>query len=197
MGGEPVSGKVSGVYRWAWAFYLALAIAGILWIGAREGSISLAVFVRPDRLVLDLGSGLAAGLLLVLLWEIGKRLWAAAERAEDKLARAIGPLEPSEARAVALLSALAEEVFFRGAMQGSWGFWPAAVLFTLLHIGPGPEFRPWTAFTALAGLALGGLTAWSGTLLPAIVAHFTVNLIGLDRLSRRRDELSSEEDGDC
>ena len=87
------------------------------------------------------------------------------------MGRMLGPLDDGEIAALALLSGLAEELFFRGAMQGALG-WPLATLtFAVLHTGPGRVYRVWTLFAAIAGLLLAGLVVWRGTLLPAIVAH--------------------------
>jgi membrane protease YdiL (CAAX protease family) len=167
-------------------FYLALAVVGVVWIGWRRGSIGLDLFLSPDAAALDLGIGLAAGLALAAAWDLTRRLVAEASRVEERLADILGPLERSEAVALALLSAIAEEFFFRGAVQGSWGYLPAAALFTLLHLGPGREYRLWTLFAGVAGLALGGLVAWRGSLASAIVAHALVNAVGLVRLSGGR-----------
>ncbi len=96
----------------------------------------------------------------------------------------LGPLEGAEIVALALLSGLAEEIFFRGAMQAALG-WPIATLaFALLHTGPGRAYRAWTLYAALAGLVLAGLVVWRGTLLGAIVAHAVVNGVNLKLLSR-------------
>ena len=94
----------------------------------------------------------------------------------------MGPLERHEIVALALLSGFAEELFFRGAVQGAWGWLPATVMFTLLHTGPGSTYRAWTAFAGAAGLALAGLMLWRGNLLGPIVAHVLVNAVNLDQL---------------
>lgn len=80
---------------------------------------------------------------------------------------------------LALLSGLAEEVFFRGLVQGLIGGWPGlmvqAVLFAALH--PTPDRRAWayTAFTLVAGLAFGVAFWASGSLVPGILAHYLHN----------------------
>jgi membrane protease YdiL (CAAX protease family) len=86
---------------------------------------------------------------------------------------------------LAVISALAEELFFRGALQAAIGFLPAAVLFALMHAGPGKGFRVWTLFALAGGLALGALVALRGPLGGAIVAHLMVNGVNLVRLARR------------
>ena len=123
----------------------------------------------------------AAGLLLAL-WEAGRRVFPTARELEQRLAELLGPIDLSEVIGLALLSGFAEELFFRGAVQGSWGWLPATVLFALLHTGPGPAFRLWTLFAAVAGMVLAGLMIWRGNLLAPVVAHGLLNGINLARL---------------
>lgn len=90
--------------------------------------------------------------------------------------------------ALALLSGFAEELFFRGAVQGSLGLWAGTAIFALVHTGPHRSFRLWTAFAAAAGLLFGVLFAWRGSLLAPIAAHVAVNAVNLRELSRRFEE---------
>jgi membrane protease YdiL (CAAX protease family) len=171
------------VFQWAWIFYLILAIAGGVWLGLRQGTIEMELFIAAGSWPVDLAIGLAVGGLLSGGWEIARRRVPQALIVEDHFAEILGPMTPSEALVLALLSAFAEEIFFRGAMQSAFGLLPAAALFTVLHLGPGREFRLWTAFAALAGLVLGGLMMWRGALLAPIAAHALVNGIGMARLA--------------
>lgn len=171
------------LYRLAWGVYLGLALAGVIWIGLRLGSIPLSLFVDPSSLPLDVGLGLGSAGLLIGGWSLMRRRVASARRLEDKLRQLLGPLDLGEVVGLALLSGFAEELFFRGAFQGALG-WPLATLaFALLHTGPGKAFRIWTLFAAVAGLLLAGLVVWRQTLAPAILAHVTVNLVNLRYLA--------------
>ncbi len=172
-----------GIYRLAWAFYLVLAIAGVIWIGTSQGSIPLSLFIDPASWGVDLGLGLIAGLALVALWDAGRRYVPAMRELEKLLAEQIGPLDPSEALALALISGFAEELFFRGAVQTSWGWGWSTVIFTLMHSGSGRAFRWWTLFAFVAALVFGGLTFYRETILAAVVAHAVVNSINLRRLA--------------
>lgn len=81
---------------------------------------------------------------------------------------------------IAVLPAIAEEFLFRGAIQGLFSRWfqapwkaiaITALLFAAMHqqfFGIVPLF--------LAGLLLGFIRYWSGSLWPAILAHFINNL---------------------
>jgi membrane protease YdiL (CAAX protease family) len=177
--------KPGQLYKLAWGFYLLLAVAAVVWLGAREGTIALSLFVDPGTVLVDLGVGVAVGLGLVGLWALARRTLDSARQLEDELRKFLGGVETGEVIALALLSGFAEEIFFRGAVQAAFGWVAATVLFTLLHVGPGKSFRLWTAFAAVAGLSFAGLVVWRQTLLAAIVAHVVVNAINLHRLVKQ------------
>lgn len=173
------------LYRFAWGLYLFLALAGILWIGARQGRIPLSLFVDGSHWWIDLGLGLGSGLLLLIFWWGAERMFPLARELEARLASALGPLTLSEAVALALLSGFAEELFFRGAVQGTLGWVAATLLFGLLHSGPGRAFRMWALFAVLAGGLFGGIMIWRGNLLGPVLGHFLVNAVNLRRLASR------------
>jgi membrane protease YdiL (CAAX protease family) len=170
-------------------FYLLLGLGALVWIGGREGVIPLALFVDPGGWWVDLGLGVAAGAVLLGAWWLLARRFAAGRELERRIAEVLGPLGVDQAIALAFLSGVAEELFFRGAVQGSWGWAWATVLFAVLHTGPGLSFRLWTLFAVVAGALFGGLMLWRGNLLAPVVAHFLVNAVNLSRLAgetRRR-----------
>jgi uncharacterized protein len=179
---SPAPGRL---YRFAWGLYLLLALAGVVWIGVQRGVIPLALFVDLHRWWLDLAVGMGTGLLLLSLWWGAERVCPLARELESQLANALGPLTVSEAVGLALLSGFAEELFFRGAVQGTLGWVGATLLFGLLHSGPGRAFRLWSLFALLAGGLFGGIMAWRGNLLGPVVGHFLVNAINLRRLASR------------
>jgi membrane protease YdiL (CAAX protease family) len=181
-GGSPRRGA-SQVYVVAWFFYLGLAVAAAIWIGVRDGGVAPALFLDRSSWRLDLLLGLALAVALGLVWWLARAVLPAARRVDRLLAAALGPLRRGEVVALALLSGFAEELFFRGAVQGSWGPVWATVIFALLHGGPGRDYRLWTVFAALAGAALAALVAWRGNLLAAVVAHTAFNAFGLWRLA--------------
>jgi membrane protease YdiL (CAAX protease family) len=156
-------------------FYLALAIAGIVGFGAQRGALGLAVWIDPGSWWIDLLVGVGLGALLLTLWAAMVRFVPGARRVEAELRSRLGPIRRSEAVALAVVSALAEEVAFRGALQSWLGWLPAALLFALAHFAPGRHFRWWTLWALAGGLALGWVTLERGTLAAAIVAHLTVN----------------------
>jgi membrane protease YdiL (CAAX protease family) len=176
------------LYRFAWGLYLILALAGAIWIGARRGVIPLSLFFDPLRWWLDLGAGIGSGLLLLGAWWGAERAFPLAKELEARLAATLGSITPSEAVALAALSGFAEELFFRGAVQGTLGWVAATALFGLLHSGPGKAFRLWTLFAFVAGALFGGIMVWRGNLLGPVVGHFLVNAVNLRRLAGRAED---------
>jgi len=176
------------LYRLAWGLYLVLAVGGAVWIGLRRGVIPLSLFFDVHLWWLDLLLGAGAALLLLGAWMGAERTVPLARDLDRQIMAALGPLQPGEAVALAVLSGFAEELFFRGAVQGAFGWLPATLAFAVLHSGPGKAFRLWTLFAAVAGLVFAGLTVWRGNLLAPIVGHFLVNAVNLGRLARGRGD---------
>lgn len=179
-------GRRPNVYALAWSFYLVVAIAGLVWLGFQNDRLPVGLFVDPRGWPVDAAVGLAAGALLAGAWALGCRFWSRARALEARLAELLGPLRADEAVTLAVISGIAEEVLFRGAVLQAWGWIVATVLFALVHFG-GRAYRLWTAWALVAGLLLALLVLWRGNLLPAILAHAVVNTTGLLRL-RKRDE---------
>ena len=119
--------------------------------------------------------------MLLLTWWIA-RLIPLARELEATLRERLGPLTVGEAYGLALLSGVAEEVFFRGALQPAWGFLPATVIFAVLHSGRGRAMALWTSSALAAGAVLGALMLWRGTLFAPILCHALVNAVQLRRL---------------
>jgi membrane protease YdiL (CAAX protease family) len=159
-------------------------VVGLVWIGVREASITLALFVDPTGWGWDLLLGVATAAAMVVAWEGLRARSTLARDLEERLREVAGELTRDEALGLAVLSGVAEEVFFRGALQPTAGYLVATAVFGLLHTGRGRELRLWTLAALVAGAALGGLMAWRGNLLAPIVAHAGVNAVGLSRLRR-------------
>lgn len=180
---EKVAPRAGEFFRAAWIFYLLLAVGGVVWLGLSRGALEWAAFIGSSW-PRDLLLGSAAAVVLVAAWRLGRRFYPAMRELERQIAAVIGPVERGEVLVLALLSGFAEELFFRGAMLGSWGPWVSTVLFGLMHSGRGWSFACWTLFALLAGGLFAALTVLTGNLLAAIVAHVLVNAINLGRLVR-------------
>ncbi len=77
---------------------------------------------------------------------------------------------------IALLVSVAEEMLFRGAVQHWLGVWGTSLLFTLIHFR---YLHRWVmvSLVFIISVALGWLVEWSGTLTPAVVAHFVIDFV--------------------
>ena len=162
---------------------------------------------RPLRLEADaelltillIAAALAGG-LLGGAWLLEKLL-PSFRFASNLLERALSrlPISLPLAFTLAALTAVSEELFFRGALLSligaspigvGGGVWGQAFIFGVMHPAP---LKGWsyTAYTFLAGLAFGYTTLLTGTLWAAMIAHFCVNLQGfleVRRLQRRRSQ---------
>lgn len=172
------------LYRSAWVLYLALAVLGVVGFGAARGAIGVEALLDPGNPLLEPAAGVAMAALLLGLWAVGRRLFPAGREVEREIAALLGPLGREEALALALLSGIAEEVFFRGALQAWLGWLAAALAFGLLHVGPRRAFWLWTAFAVAAGLLFGLWVEQRGTLGAPILAHVLTNAVQLARLRR-------------
>lgn len=182
-------------FRLAWVFYLALALAGVVWLGLAHGGLSLATFLDPDprSLAVDVALGAGCAAALSAGWRLLRVFVGSMRRLEDVMRRWFGELDGAQVFVLALISGFSEELFFRGAMQSSLGWIWATLLFALLHHGPGRIFRVWTAFALVAGLAFAALTQYRGNILAATVAHFLVNWINLHLLMSQAPGASDTE----
>ena len=78
-----------------------------------------------------------------------------------------------------LPSSIGEEMLFRGALLPWMGVWWQAIVFALLHVGPGKRFLPWTASALVLGVAFGELALQTRNLGGPIAAHFVINFLNL------------------
>ncbi|MDW7710672.1 MAG: CPBP family intramembrane glutamic endopeptidase [Deferrisomatales bacterium] len=130
---------------------------------------------------LALGGALAAAGQGIIRWTAwGRRL-------SRILSRIVGSLHPADALLLAGLSALAEEILFRGLLLPYAGLLASSLAFGAAHLIPRQGLWPWSLWAAGAGLALGWITLATGGLLAAISAHFAVNAVGLLLLAERAE----------
>lgn len=182
MTDEPQIEPRGRFFRRAAVFYFLLATGAIFWIGFDRGSIPANLFVEPAQVAVDIVLGLAAGSLLLAATWVGRRHVGSFAKLEARLAQLLRGVTRSEALALALISGFAEELFFRGAVQGSWGALWATVLFALMHTGPDRLIGIWTLFALAAGALFAGMTVVRGTILSAVIAHALINGVNLRRL---------------
>ena len=93
---------------------------------------------------------------------------------------------------IALLSGVAEEYLFRGALQAKMGVWLAAAVFGVIHWPLNRNFWMWPILSGVIGLALGGLAVGTGSLIAPAAAHFVINYVNLRRITSRFREWDEE-----
>lgn len=183
----PDSAPAPSLLRLALVFYGALLAAALAWAWLDGRPLLFASAedaqrgVRPLR---DAAAGAALGLLVVLLSGWFTRATRAGERLARALAQLLGRRSLGECVALAVVSGVAEEAFFRGAMQPRLGLVATSLLFALAHFAPRRDLLPWSLFSLAAGFALGALFEATGNLVAPVVAHAVVNAINLRLLSR-------------
>ena len=167
--------------------YVPALVVAALW-SALAGSL-LGWFPGGEswlvEMAVDLALGAGVGLATVVLTAQMIRFLPPFARLADAMAEVIGPMGLSTVVVAAVASSVAEECLFRGAVQPTLGWVLASVIFAACHFLPDRRFLPWTAFALAAGLGLGALFEWRGTLVAPVTAHFTVNVINLRLLSKR------------
>jgi membrane protease YdiL (CAAX protease family) len=157
---------------WAW-----LAGRSLLWASAAAQHGGLA----PLR---DVGAGALAAAIVVLLSDQLTRRTRFGQRLARALGEALGPLSNVQCGLLALVSGIAEEAFFRGALQPQVGLVLASLLFGAAHFAPRRDLLPWTLFSVAAGFLLGWLFDATGNLIAPVVAHAGINGVNLRRLAR-------------
>jgi membrane protease YdiL (CAAX protease family) len=166
--------------------YGSLALLALLISAGRDDIDIYRIAGRSTPLWLALSPliGLGVGLVVVFLSRLAVHRFDWARRLHVDFRGILGPLASREILVLAMASAVGEELLFRGALQPMIGLWPQAIVFALLHIGPGARFLPWTASAFALGLVFGWLFQMTGDLGGPIVAHFAINYMNLHFIAR-------------
>ena len=160
--------------------YGAMALVALV-IAAGRGDPDLYRFGSEPRWALLAGPivGFLVGLGVVGLTRVATRQFAWARYLHVSFHDLLGPLTGREIVILAVGSSIGEELLFRGALRPWLGLWWQAVVFALLHVGPGRRFLPWTASALVLGVGFGWLAVWTTNLGAPIAAHFTINFLNL------------------
>lgn len=166
--------------------YGVLLVVALVWIFFR-GQLSWSLFADiraenlPRMVLLTLGTSSA---MVALSLYCGRNFtWA--QQLEEEFVKILVPMRLWEITAIGLLSGLAEELFFRGALQTTVGLIPASLAFGLAHLVPRHPFWNWSLYAAFAGFLLGCLFELTHQLLPVMVAHALTNFVLIVDLNRR------------
>lgn len=182
-------------------FYLVMAAAG--WGLAALLCPSGDVWWWGERLAplwQRVGLGVGAGLMVVIGSQVLEEVADWAARLNAELSALLGRAGVGAAFAFAMSSALGEEIFFRGFLQrvliervfagldaaAFLGVFLSGAIFGALHTGPDREvFLPWSIMATVLGMMLGAFVLWTGDLLAAVLAHFTINFLNILAMSRK------------
>jgi hypothetical protein len=181
-------GREPSIVQLALLFYgalFAVALAWSIWSGRSILYATPAAAEDGVSLLLDVGLGLAVAAATIAL----SRKITECTRWGDAMSRALAELlgrrSLRDCIVLAVSSGVAEEAFFRGALQPALGWLLASLIFGLVHLAPKRELLPWTGFALCAGLVLGALFEITGNLVAPVVAHVGINAVNLRRLTVR------------
>lgn len=138
---------------------------------------------------------LGAALMLVLSYFF-EDWFPSFRQLKSVIMRFLGPVTIPGALYLAAITAVGEELLFRGAVQPFAGLVLTSVLFGLLHMGQDGLVSAWSVWALVAGLLLGWMYEETGSLWPPIVSHFGVNAVSILNLRRSyqgyKDHLEDE-----
>lgn len=131
-----------------------------------------------------MGGLLTASSSFILLWlartygETNKWLGTLKTIVLDEVAPLFSQFTPADIIMVAAASGFCEEVFFRGVIQEQSGVFIASAFFGIFHC---PSFRhfPYGVWAFCAGVFLGFLRDYTGSVWPPIIAHALSNFVVL------------------
>jgi membrane protease YdiL (CAAX protease family) len=161
--------------------YALLALVGLAWSALRGDATpwntddAWLPWTPAARLAASILLGLAIALVTVVSTRLLVRRARWAQQLHGELRAVLGPLDGIEITAYALFSSVAEELFFRGAMQPVLGLVLTSLIFGAVHVGPSRGLRVWPLWAAVMGLVFGATVALTGQIYGAVLAHFLIN----------------------
>jgi membrane protease YdiL (CAAX protease family) len=125
------------------------------------------------------GAGVCLGVLTIGATREAVRRFSWGRALHQALQPAVGRASNGTLLAVALASAVGEELFFRGLLVPQLGVVLSALLFGALHQLRGPARLAWMGLATLLGLLLGTVYAATGSIAGPILAHALINAANL------------------
>jgi uncharacterized protein len=135
---------------------------------------------------IGLPTGIVTGVVIgsVVVWFSQRAVttwrWERAVTLHNGLRQIFGsaenPFHSSDILALALSSAIGEELLFRGWLEPLAGLILSSVLFGLLHYAPRASgMWVWIPYAIIMGIAFGASYRLTGNIMAPIVAHFVIN----------------------
>ncbi len=176
------------MFRWGAAAYalLSLIVVGASWywfdrlpLTHPEPWLEQSAAIAQLYSLL-LGTFFGGCIVLSSRFSVGRFNWARRMHAEFRpVAR---QLSPAGVLVLAVLSAVGEELLFRGMLQPAIGLLPQALVFGIVHQMPGPSRWVWVTWAAVVGLGFGVIFQLTGAIAGPIAAHAIVNGLNLSYL---------------
>lgn len=170
---------MTGLIILIYTFLFILGAGGIYLFQGRD-----VLLTSCDLSLVSCVLGTLAGLLVTLVTIISSRLFGFIRDLEKEFKGILGRLSISGIILIALSSSIAEETFFRGALQPHLGLIATSLIFGLLHFPINRRYIPWTVFAVGMGFLLGWLFIYTESLITPIITHSLVNGINLYRIRR-------------
>ena len=181
-------GRVAAAYL---AASVSAVVLALLWRGSSPFLYSDPWLTLPGLSghVCSVVIGLAFGALVAFSTRIFVTRFAWAKNLHRELRPVARDLSTSGIAAVAMFSALGEELWFRGMLQPWLGLWLQALAFGIVHSQlRGPSRWAWVTWAMIMGLAFGAIFALTGSLAGPIAAHALINGLNLAYLKSHDPE---------
>lgn len=176
--------RVSSFLRSSTLFYVAMGGVGALVCFYEHNNLISGFSIPADwRAALNLlAIGLMGSGVLLILNYLFEEQFASYKAFRHVLMQMVGAASVPSALYLAFISAVGEELLFRGAIQPVLGLVGTAFLFGLLHLGPQGLISIWTVWAVLSGLLLGWMFDTTQSFWPPLICHFLVNSVSMLRL---------------
>ncbi|MEM7203818.1 MAG: CPBP family glutamic-type intramembrane protease [Planctomycetota bacterium] len=176
--------RSTGIALAATVFYSLLAAGGWFWLSSRGRLAELPAATGGSvGLPISMAIGIAVGLGLSACFALLVRYLGVFRRLVHGLAELLGPTSQTDLFVLSSIAPVAEEFFFRLAVQDAWGLVPAALLYAALHISPRAAWLC-CGVGLILGLLFGWLVAMGCGLLAATAAHALFNYLTLLQTER-------------
>ena len=161
--------------------YTPLGAVGFAWAWLARGSAlhsaDRAWLSADPRIALLAGCVLALIIVAVTVWStrvlVARTQWARTLHRELRVT--LVGTSAGQLALLAGLSAIAEELFFRAALQPAVGLVAASLAFGVVHVSPRGTGIAWTLWAMVMGLVFGALFLASGHVVVPILAHALIN----------------------
>src|SRR5262245_53793438 len=167
--------RVAGGYLLLGSLATALALAlrdEVPWVYPNPWLTSLSPHAR---LLVSGLLGLLFAIALIVLTRIAVSRYGWARRLHSDLRPVAKDLSVGYILILAGLSALGEELLFRGLLTPVAGVVISAILFGLAHQIKGPSRWVWTAWATVAGVGVAVIFALTGSLVGPLIAYAVTN----------------------